>query len=1216
MERKHVNAPSRTLRPLAFLLAAALLPACGSGSSGGAPPSSGSGDLAVPAIQIASPTPEAVYEVNASPVTISGTASDNVGVTSVAWANTSTSASGDATGSESWSASIWLSPGPNTITLTAKDAAGNTATDSITVILRAYSLRGWGKNDRGELGDGTLYTRSRPVTLPYLQGVKQVACGKKHTAVLLTDGTLRVWGDSTVGQVGSQATGAVNPSPTSVTDSDGTLDLKNIVQVDCGEYFTAALDAVGNVWVWGGWDHSFTPPGDPTLYALSAFRIVTSNIRSIAAGANHILMLGTDGTVWAYGNNDFSQLTGATFTGISGPYPIAISGGLRARGVFAGGDSSGAILEDGQAFVWGRNDLAQLGINSQVSPIGTPTLLGTNCNSLAFSKTHGAGIFSYGSARVWGDNSQGQLAGANNPQLTPYPITSSGVGVVVVGDYSTAVLLNDGSVSTLGINTLGTLGTGSAAPNSSILTSVAGLSGVVQIDIGDQFMIALRGDSPVIGVGLDFDGQLGSDRSNAAPIATSPVGISTAAEVYAAGTISLVRLQNGGAVGFGFNFAGEIGDGTFTARALPVDVGGAVPLGGLVQMAGSGNFDIGESFSAARTDTGDILTWGSNKESQLGRGVPGPNSFDSIPDFVNAIGMTPASDLASGDGHILVVGPGGSVWSWGANGGGQLGRPSGVPEVLPAPVPGLTGAVKVSAGSEFSMALLADGTVLAWGDNSLGQLGDGTNISRHVPAPVLGLTGVVAISAGSRHAAALLSNGTVRTWGNNSSGQLGVGTTVSSNVPLQAGFLGGVTAIDCGAEHIVVLMSDGTARAWGYNEFGQVGDSTTTNALFPTNVLGVHDVVQVSAGAIHSMALLSDGSVRGWGGAFFGNLGDGTLIVRTRPVATVGVPSPAGANAFGVSGFAAGGNHSVAVLSLGKVRTWGLNEDGQLGDGTQVSKPRPGTTNIATAVTQVAAGRDHTVLLTNNEGVITMGSNQSGQLGRNTGLATFSATPTSLTGLPAGILKVRAGGESSFLVTRTGALFQFGNDYVGSNVTTPTLVVGFPPATYITDFAAGYGHALALDSAGQVFAWGDDYWGQVGTPTPNVPTQVAGLGNIRSLAAGREHSVAVDAYGAVWTWGSNQYGELGRNTVSIFDTVPAIAYAPGAASNLGAIAAVAGEGYTAILLADGTVRAVGRNETGQLGVGDTADRDTFTTVLDATGIQELAGGRQFILMRK
>jgi alpha-tubulin suppressor-like RCC1 family protein len=228
----------------------------------------------------------------------------------------------------------------------------------------------------------------------------------------------------------------------------------------------------------------------------------------------------------------------------------------------------------------------------------------------------------------------------------------------------------------------------------------------------------------------------------------------------------------------------------------------------------------------------------------------------------------------------------------------------------------------------------------------------------------------------------------------------------------------------------------------------------------------------------------------------------------------------------------------------------------------------------------------------------------------------FSATPTLLTGLPSGILKVRAGGDSSFLVTRTGALYQFGNDYLGGNVTTPTAVAGIPPGTFITDFAAGYEHALALDSAGQVFAWGNDSFGQVGTASPGVPTQVGGLSDIRSLAAGREHSVAVDAFGRVWTWGSNQYGELGRNTVSIFDTVPAIAYDPGASSNLGAIAAVAGEGYTAILLADGTVRSVGRNETGQLGVGDTTDRDTFTTVLDATGIQELAGGRQFILMRK
>ncbi|MEX2237778.1 MAG: RCC1 repeat-containing protein, partial [Dehalococcoidia bacterium] len=229
----------------------------------------------------------------------------------------------------------------------------------------------------------------------------------------------------------------------------------------------------------------------------------------------------------------------------------------------------------------------------------------------------------------------------------------------------------------------------------------------------------------------------------------------------------------------------------------------------------------------------------------------------------------------------------------------------------------------------------------AWGDDAGGQLGDGgTNTSQPTPVTVSGLATVTAIAAGAAggaHSLALLSDGTVRAWGYDLFGQLGDGgTNTDQPTPVAVSGLATVTAIAAGGNHSLALLSDGTVRAWGYDGEGQLGDGgTNTEQPTPVAVSGLATVTAIAAGGAHSLALLSDGTVRAWGDDLFGQLGDGgTNTDQPTPVAVSGLTA--------VTAIAAGGGHSLALLSDGTVRAWGLDSSGQLGDGgTNTDQPTP-----------------------------------------------------------------------------------------------------------------------------------------------------------------------------------------------------------------------------------------------------------------------------------
>jgi len=341
--------------------------------------------------------------------------------------------------------------------------------------------------------------------------------------------------------------------------------------------------------------------------------------------------------------------------------------------------------------------------------------------------------------------------------------------------------------------------------------------------------------------------------------------------------------------------------------------------------------------------------------------------------------------------HTLALKDDGSLWAWGLNNNGQLGDGTTIDATRPIQIGSDIDWSEVSAGDGFSLGLKTSGEVWAWGRNSDGQLGDGTTSSSLSPVQVIGvggsgfLTDAVQIAAGSRHALARRSDNTLAAWGANNKGQLGVGDYVDTATPdavlVAAGNLTSATDIDAGGDQSAAIRSPGSLWTWGYNFYGQLGDSSNSNRN-----KGVQESrnwttwTGLAVGRSHTVARLSSGLVYAFGLNDKGQLGDGTNTDRNIATALSGT-------GYDATGVAAGNEHSVVLQSDWTIRSFGSGANGQLarssgltGDANKFVAAGGGMTTFLTA----DAGANHTVAIKDNKSVWVWGANESGQLGDGT----------------------------------------------------------------------------------------------------------------------------------------------------------------------------------------------------------------------------------------
>ncbi len=869
-------------------------------------------------------------------------------------------------------------------------------------------------------------------------------------------------------------------------------------------------------------------------------------------------------------------------------------------------EPSGVSLAGASSFrpdvLWPGNTLGRSGrgaIDAATASAPIPLISG-----IAVGQNHSCALTRSGGVKCWGDNSSGQLGnGTTFNSRTPVDVAglASGVAAIAAGQANTCALTRSGGVKCWGGNGWGQLGNGTRIASSAPVDVVGLGTGVTAIAVGWLHACVLTSSG-----GVKCWGALLRDGSHTARTAPVDVfGATSGIRAITAGYLYTCALTTGGGMKcWGENRDGQLGDGTTTARYIPVDVQGLT--------SGVAAIAAGLQHACALTNGGGVLCWGLNLSGQLGNPNVPPTSADVISRSLVPVGVvgltTGAIEIAAGYAHTCAITSDGGVGCWGYNHSGQLGDGTRLPSGVPVVVSGLlSGVVGIAAASgEHTCALMRAGGVKCWGNNEFGQLGNGKTTLSTVPVDVdftirpsivlrstkppgtIARGTALTFSATVRPVGAASDRATVRfeiyrqdsgVWRladrrDVPADATGVATlrwtfvtvgpryvrarTLANQSDLASAWsqslvytvasfpsVPPITAIAAGYDHACALTTAGGVKCWGWNGNGQLGDGTQISSSVPLDVSGLPGQIRaISAGGGHTCALASDGGVRCWGSNGSGELGNGTTIDSSFPVGVSGLTS-------GVSAIALGSPHSCALTSRGGVKCWGNNEFGQLGDGTTSRSPIPvDVLGLASGVRAISAGGGHTCALTSAGGVRCWGSNYAGQLGNGT--TTNSSAPVEVAGLPGGVVAI----------------------------------------------TTGIYHSCALSSSGGVTCWGalavqqtDD--GGLSSNFALVPLQVPGLASgVASISANGFHTCALTAGSAAMCWGDNRSGQLGDGTTSLSSTPVAV---QGLASGVAAIGA--GVRQTCALTRGAGIWCWGANEAGQLGDGSTVDSSTPVQVL-------------------
>lgn len=402
------------------------------------------------------------------------------------------------------------------------------------------------------------------------------------------------------------------------------------------------------------------------------------------------------------------------------------------------------------------------------------------------------------------------------------------------------------------------------------------------------------------------------------------------------------------------NIIGTTTSVSVTVQVFPITLGFADhPLG------------AGQAHSLAVLPNRTLWAWGLNNFGQLGdgnSGLTGTNfTLRSTPQLIgtngtpstNAVwvsvsggsrGYDPATNQPGG--FSLGIQTNGSLWAWGLNDRGQLGIDSTSLQRVAVRVGTDTNWIQVEAGAAHAIGLKRDGSIWTWGANDVGQLGIGSTNQSNVPIRVGTDSAWVEVRAGGHFSLARRADGTIWAWGTNAHGQLGIGvnTAIATNrvrrAPEMVGTNSDWVAVSAGVFHSLGLRANGTLWAWGRNNFGQLGlrmgtgdgsDGFNTNQ--PAQVGTDSDWAMVEAGSFHSFGIKTSGALFGWGANFFGQVGNGRIgsLNDTNDVNEVS-PVPVAADKMWRTVDAS--THSLGMTTDGSIWAWGLNNFGQVGDGT------------------------------------------------------------------------------------------------------------------------------------------------------------------------------------------------------------------------------------------------------------------------------------------
>lgn len=607
--------------------------------------------------------------------------------------------------------------------------------------------------------------------------------------------------------------------------------------------------------------------------------------------------------------------------------------------------------------------------------------------------------------------------------------------------------------------------------------------------------------------------------------------------------------------------------------------------------------------------------------------------------------------IAVGSGHMLALKGNHTVWAWGRNHWGQVGDGTTTDRNRPVRVKGLDNVTSIVAVNHNSFAL-QDGEVWAWGSNASGQVGDGTTTHHTTPYKIPGLSDVKAIAAADGVGFALLSDGSVWAWGSNRRGVLGNGkgtgdnSTYNSPIPVRVLLDQPATQISGGMNFAMALTEDPATKetrvwVWGSGAQGQLGNNTAPGtAPSPVQTLNssgtgpLQGIVKIRASGGRAMALTAGGEIMAWGNNASGQVGDGTFTNRSLPVKITGPTNIV---------TLAGGTTSQSSFAITEDPTththgiwgWGNNATAQLLFYSASGKePTPKKISLNAPVADVQTSTDFAAYLFADGTIMTTGLNINGQLGHGT--ASFYSYHPNRTIFPEA--KQVSG---RLILAKDGTVWAMGRNVDcelglpnhGAEVMTP-IQIAIPAK--ITMVANSGMHMLALDENKNVWAWGSNAKGELGSGTTGsdscIPQMVKStdgkgvLDNVKYIAAGSPIEInAINGMGAsiaireipgdpnrateLLAWGSNYNGLLGVATTTPHSPLPI--KVAGLPSNITQVSLAAN---VLAVTSDGAVYSWGRNHWGQLCLG-TADNGTHIPQKTSfSNAKQVAAGGLFSLI--
>ena len=816
----------------------------------------------------------------------------------------------------------------------------------------------------------------------------------------------------------------------------------------------------------------------------------------------------------------------------------------------------------------------------------------------------------------------------SNANILVTPVTKSGKIVNTIAPPLLTVQLLPTSLSTISVSSITETGatvTWSGGVYSKVKVSWSGYSS------GTSAFI-LTGISSYIVTGLtsnqsytfmvtpyNANGELGtSNMAGPVTLQNSILMFKNQLEIVG-GTMHTIVVRNSKIYAWGNNENGKLGDGTLTESISPKLINTGAVLNLNMKYVSSN-----ARHAMAIDAIGNLYAWGLNSSAQLGNG----NKNDSsIPLRINTgeIFNKTISTVSCGHVYTMAIDSSGKLYGWGNNGNGQLGDGTGVESLLPkrinqgaiANIP----IVSVACGYAHTIAIDNAGKVYVWGINDWGQLGLGT-MNNNQMTPILlnsaSISGKVMVSAvaGLNCTILLDDTGTVYTSGYNGNGQLGVGSTAEYILTPQVvtyftsrGIK--ILKISAGERHILAIDDQKKLYAWGWGASGQLGNGIYGNQSSPVLINGGQianrNIVAIGCGITHSLAMDDTGKLYAFGNNDNGQLGDGTKVQTNLPVTTLAHTLSPSSLSFKV---ASGERHVVAVTNGGKLYAWGLNANGQLGNGNTLNVSTPVLINagaiVGKTIVSVACGYSHTAAIDNSGKVYLWGSNSQGELGDGT--FTQRTTPVYInTGAILGkkIIDIKCGYYFTIALDDTGKVYAWGRNNEGElgNGTTNTNTSQVPVIVNsgdiinkcIVGIACGLQHVVAIDDMGKSYAWGANGGYQLGigtniqsnTPSLMVATNISNV-VFTSVSCRSDSTLLIDKTGNVYGCGNNNQRQVG---LAVNNVTPLTLINTGSLLNKQMISLAIGHGCQHSLAIDSgfKLHAWGLNNKGQLGTGTTTN---------------------------